>query len=142
MKISARNVFDGTVETVKLGAVNSEVDVVLANGLKIVATVTNDSVKELGLTAGKAVTALVKASSVLVLTDGAGVKLSARNRLEGHISALTEGPVSTEVAIAVGNGLIVHATITHEASIALGLKIGAPATAIFKAPSVILGVTA
>lgn len=141
MKISARNVFDGTVETVKLGAVNSEVDVVLANGLKIVATVTNDSVKELGLAAGKAVKALIKASSVLVLTDGTGVKLSARNRLEGSISALTEGPVSTEVAIALGDGLTVHATITHEGSVALGLKVGAPAAAIFKAPSVILGVT-
>ena len=46
MKISARNVFDGTIETVKLGAVNSEVDIALPGGLKIVATVTNDSVAE------------------------------------------------------------------------------------------------
>ena len=141
MKISARNVFDGSIEAVRLGAINSEVEVALPGGLKIVATVTNDSVRELGLAAGKPVQAFVKASSVLVVADGAGVKLSARNRLEGTISALTEGPVSTDVAIAVGNGQTVHATITHEASVALGLKIGTPATAVFKAPSVILGVS-
>lgn len=58
MKISARNVFDGTVEAVKPGAINSEVDIALPGGLKIVATVTNDSITELGLTAGKAVKAL------------------------------------------------------------------------------------
>jgi molybdate transport system regulatory protein len=72
MKISARNAFDGSVQSVKPGAINSEVDIALPGGLQIVATVTNDSVSELGLVAGKAVKALVKASSVLVLTDGAG----------------------------------------------------------------------
>lgn len=140
MKISARNVFDGTVEAVKLGAVNSEVDVTLPGGIKIVATVTNDSVKNLALAAGKPVLAIIKASSVMILTEGNGVKLSARNRLEGTISALTEGPVSTEVALTLANGNVVSATITHDASVALGLKVGTKATAIFKAPSVIIGV--
>lgn len=142
MKISARNVFDGTIETVKLGAVNSEVDIALPGGLKIVATVTNDSVAELGLAAGKAVKAIVKASSVLVLADGADVKLSARNRLEGTVSAIVEGPVSSSVTIALPSGDSVFATITHEGSVALGLKVGLPAAAIFKAPSVIVGVSA
>lgn len=142
MKISARNVFDGTVEAVKLGAVNSEVDIALPGGQKIVATVTNDSVAELGLAAGKAVKAIVKASSVLVLADGADVKLSARNRLEGTVSAIVEGPVSSSVTIALPSGDSVFATITHEGAIALGLKVGLPAAAIFKAPSVIVGVSA
>ncbi|NML28429.1 TOBE domain-containing protein [Zoogloea dura] len=141
MKISARNVFDGNVEAIKPGAINSEVDVLLPGGLRIVATVTNDSVSELGLVAGKAVKALVKASSVLVLADGAGVRLSARNRLEGSVSALIEGPVSTEVAITLANGLNVYATITREGAAALGLKVGVAAAAVFKAPSVIIGVS-
>ncbi|KAB2966428.1 TOBE domain-containing protein [Zoogloea sp.] len=140
MKISARNVFDGSIEAVKTGAINSEVDVLLPGGLRIVATVTNDSVSELGLVAGKAVKALVKASSVLVLTDGEGVRLSARNRLEGTISSVTDGPVSCEVAITLPNGLSVFATITREGAAALGLKAGMAGAAIFKAPSVIIGV--
>lgn len=141
MKISARNVFDGTVEAIKLGAVNSEVDVALPGGIRMVAIITNDSITELGLASGKAVKAIVKASSVMVLTDGANIKLSARNRLQGTISAITEGPVSTEVAITLANGLTVYSSITHHGSMAMGLKSGMPAAAVFKAPSVILGVT-
>ncbi len=141
MKISARNVLDGTVKAVKLGAVNSEVDVDLPGGLGIVATVTNDSVTELGLTAGKPVKVLVKASSVLVLADGSGIRLSARNRLEGVVSGLTDGPVSAAVAIALPNGTTVFATITHEGAVALGLTPGLPVAAIFKASAVILGVS-
>jgi len=140
MKISARNVFDGKVEAVKTGALNAEVDVLLPDGTRIVATVTNDSVAELGLAAGKAVKALVKASSVLVLTDGEGVRLSARNRLEGTVSAITEGQISTEVAVTLASGLTVYATITRDGAAALGLKTGMAAAAIFKAPSVIIGV--
>ena len=87
MKISARNAFAGTVDAIKSGAINAEIDIALLGGLHIVATVTNDAVSELGLAPGKPVTALVKASSVLVLTDGNGVKLSARNCLPG-----TNGP--------------------------------------------------
>lgn len=141
MKISARNVFDGKVEAVKTGAINSEVDVILPGGIRIVATVTNDSVAELGLVAGTTVKALVKASSVLVLTDGEGIRLSARNRLEGTVSAVTDGPISTEVAITLTNGLTVYATITRDGAAALGLKPGVAAAAIFKAPSVIIGVS-
>lgn len=140
MKISARNVFDGKVEAVKTGALNAEVDVLLPDGTRIVATVTNDSVAELGLAAGKAVKALVKASSVLVLTDGEGVRLSARNRLEGTVSAITEGQISTEVAVTLASGLTVYATITRDGAAALGLKTGMAAAAIFKAPSVIIEV--
>ncbi len=142
MKISARNVFDGIVSAIKPGAVTTEVDVTLPGGVPIVATVTRDSAIELGLVVGLPVKAIIKASSVLVLTEGADVRLSARNCLAGTITALTEGPVSSEVAIGLADGHTVYATITHEGSVALGLKVGTAATAVFKAPSVILGVGA
>jgi molybdate transport system regulatory protein len=141
MKISARNVFKGQVDTIKPGAVNTEVDLSIGGNDKLVAVVTNESVKSLGLAAGKAVTALVKASSVLILTEGSGIQLSARNCLPGIIQKITHGPVSAEVAISLAGGAVVHATITHEAVVELGLKEGATAAAVFKASSVILGVT-
>ncbi len=49
MKISARNIFQGQIESVKAGAVNSEVDLLLSGGEKLVAMVTNESVQSLGL---------------------------------------------------------------------------------------------
>jgi len=140
MKISARNVFQGKITEVKLGSVNSEVDVTLGGDDKIVAIVTNGSVQKLGLVAGKSVTVLIKASSVLVMTDGNGITLSARNILAGKVSKLSNGPVSSEVAIALPSGSTVFATITHDAVTELGIKEGASASAVFKASSVILGV--
>jgi molybdate transport system regulatory protein len=113
----------------------------LQGGQKIVATITNPSVKYLDLAPGKPVKVIIKASNVMVLLDGAGIKLSARNRLEGTISSVTEGPVSTEVAIDAGNGLVIYSSITHHGSIAIGLKPGIKASAVVKAPSVILGVS-
>jgi len=140
MKISARNVFQGKITEIKTGSVNSEVDVTLGGEDKIVAIVTNGSVQKLGLVAGKSVTVLIKASSVLVMTDDSGITLSARNILAGKVSKLSNGPVSSEVSIALPSGTTVYATITHEAVTELGLKEGAAASAVVKSSSVILGV--
>jgi molybdate transport system regulatory protein len=81
-----------------------------------------------------------KASNVLVMTDDANIRLSARNCLSGTVKSLNIGPVNAEVGMALPDGAEVHATTTHRACDALGIKEGMPAKAIFKAPSVILGV--
>ena len=141
MKISARNVFKGQVTVVKTGAVNSEIDLSTTGGDRIVAIVTNESVKALGLSVGSDATALIKASSVLVMTEGDGLRLSARNCLKGKITKIAEGPVSAEVSITLPSGNIVHATITHDASAEMGLKVGAEASAVIKASSVILAIS-
>jgi molybdate transport system regulatory protein len=140
MKISARNIFQGKITEIKSGAVNSEVDVSLGGSDKIVAMVTNSSVQGLGLTTGKTVSTLTKASSVLVLTDSTGITLSARNVLAGKVTKVSSGPVSSEIAITMPSGAVVHAIITHEATDELGVKVGSDASAVFKDSSVILGV--
>lgn len=69
-KISARNQLPGTVTEVKAGAVNSEIDIELAGGDKVAATVTNDSVAALGLRKGQAATAVFKAGAVILAVPG------------------------------------------------------------------------
>ncbi|HBN10262.1 MAG TPA: transporter [Cyanobacteria bacterium UBA8530] len=69
MKISARNQIKGKVSSVKKGAVNSEVTLVLADGQEIVAIVTNASVDHLGLKEGSEAYAVIKASSVMMGTE-------------------------------------------------------------------------
>lgn len=140
MKISARNIFQGSISAIKPGSVNTEVEISLGGNDKIVAIVTNGSVQTLGLAAGKAVTALIKASSILVMTDASGIALSARNVLAGKVSKVSNGQVSSEVGITLPSGATVYATITHDAVSDLGIKEGASASAVFKASSVILGV--
>jgi molybdate transport system regulatory protein len=141
MKISARNIFKGKVSHVEIGAVNAEVSVALAGGENITAIVTNGSVKSLGIATGRDILVLVKASSVMVLVDGSGVRLSARNCLAGTVQHVLEGAVDAEVSIRLHGGETVHAVVTKESARALGLKPGVAASAVFKASSVILGVT-
>ena len=69
MKLSARNVLKGKVESVTHGAVNSEVTVTLPGGNKIVSIITKTSAQELGLAKGMEVYAVIKASSVMIAVD-------------------------------------------------------------------------
>ena len=67
MPISARNQIKGTVTRVTQGdaIANVEVD---AGGQRIVASITVEAARELGLAEGKEVTAIIKASDVILAT--------------------------------------------------------------------------
>ena len=69
MKLSARNVLKGKILNVIKGAVNSEVTLELPGGVQIVSIITNGSVENLGLEAGKEAFAVIKASNVMVAMD-------------------------------------------------------------------------
>lgn len=140
LKTSARNKFLGTVIDVRTGAVNDEILLRIAGGHTITATITRESTAELGLAPGKEAIALVKASTVIVGSPGPGLRLSARNQLQGKISDVRPGAVNSEILIGMDGGTTLVAIVTNDSSTDLGLAVGAPAVAIFKASSVILGV--
>jgi len=141
MKVSARNVFAGSVAKITKGAVSAEVALTLKGGTTITAVVTNGAIDNLGLRVGSEAYAIVKASSVIIGTDLHDAKVSARNVMCGTIAKIIEGPVNTEVDVEVGGGNTVSAVITHESSKNLGLAVGGHACAMIKASSVILGVS-
>jgi molybdopterin-binding protein len=68
MKLSARNQLSGTVTSVNEGAAiaNVEIDV---NGQRLVASITVEAARDLGLEEGRSVTAIVKASDVILAAD-------------------------------------------------------------------------
>jgi len=140
MKISARNVFEGTISALVDGMVNAEVEVTTPGGDRIVAIVTEGSVGSLGLAVGKPALAYVKAPWVMVLAGDGGVKFSARNQLAGVVDSVHKGAVNSDVAIRLAGGTLIHAVITNEAVMELGLKPGVPASALIKASHVVLGV--
>ena len=100
-------------------AVKGEIEA--AGGHKVVAIVTHESAESLGLNVGAQAFALVKASSIVVVTDAEGARFSARNRLSGTVSRLVTGAVNTEVVIDLAGGGSVAAIITNESSKALAL---------------------
>ena len=135
--ISARNQFQGTITEVKEGAVNGIVKLNIGGGNHISATISMDSIKELGLVAGKKATAIVKATEVM-MADGK-LNISARNQLTGTVSAIEEGAVNAIVKLDVAEGVAVSSTISMEAVKELSLAVGKEATAIIKATSVMIG---
>jgi molybdate transport system regulatory protein len=140
MRTSARNQFEGQVVEVLNGAVNDQVTLRTENGLDVVAIITHGSATSLGLAQGKAAFALVKASSVIVMVDMSSQQVSARNCIAGTVSDVTKGAVNAEVTIAAPGGAQIAAIITNESVDRLGLARGKPASAVFKASSVIVGV--
>lgn len=68
-KTSARNELHGSVVRCQEGAVNSEVIIELDGGKTVVAVVTNDSVKSLGIKVGVKACALIKASHVILAVN-------------------------------------------------------------------------
>ncbi len=65
------------------------------------------------------------------------MQISARNQLQGKISNIRNGPVSTEVSLDV-NGQKLVSVITTESATNMGLKVGDQVTALVKASSIIL----
>ncbi|WP_317930772.1 TOBE domain-containing protein [Halioxenophilus sp. WMMB6] len=66
---SARNQLPGVVSNIALGAVNAEVTLDLGDGKSLVAIVTNESVKQMALTVGSKLFAVIKASQIILGTE-------------------------------------------------------------------------
>jgi molybdopterin-binding protein len=66
MKLSARNVLNGTVVDVTRGATTSHVRIDIGGGVIVTASITNEAVDDLKLAKGDKAAAIVKASDVIV----------------------------------------------------------------------------
>lgn len=140
LKTTARNQFAGLIGAIDSGPVSTQVTLTLAGGQDITATLTTQAAKRLKLKKGQEAVALVKASAIVLVTDFAGYALSARNQLEGTISRIDKGAVSSLVGVTLPGGAVVTASVTHDAVEALALSVGQTATAVFKAYAVMLAV--
>ncbi len=68
------------------------------------------------------------------------MKLSARNKLNGKITAIEEGLITAKVKIDLGNGNEITSIISKEAIAELNLKLGDEAFAIIKSTEVLVGI--
>ncbi len=64
--------------------------------------------------------------------------ISARNVFKGSVVSIQEGPIHAEVVVTTAGGDSIVATLTGVSVKTLGLKVGSPAVAVIKAPSVLL----
>jgi len=142
MKSSARNQFSGVVTAIRNGAINDEVEIEVAPGQKLVSMVTHESRQALKLEVGAKATVLIKASSILLVSDSAGMRFSARNQLSGRVEAVVEGAVNSEVLVRLPGGALIVAIVTNGSVGSMGLRKGDDVTAMFKASSVFVAIGA
>ncbi len=69
MRLSARNQLAGTVKAIEVGDLMAEVVIDLGQGQEIVAVITAAAARSLGLATGQPVTAVVKATEVMVAVE-------------------------------------------------------------------------
>ena len=68
------------------------------------------------------------------------MRLSARNQLQGTVSEIHDGAVTTTVKVQLAGGATMTSSITKEAAEELGLAKGTPVTVVVKASDVMLAV--
>ena len=68
MRISARNILKGKIVEVKKGQTTAHVTIDVGGAI-VTASITNESVDELGLKQGMAASAVIKSSDVMVAVD-------------------------------------------------------------------------
>lgn len=138
LRTSARNAFRCKVLEIRRGAVSAEIHLALTDDAKLVAIVTEESLKTLGVDVGSSVVALIKSSFVMLAVGADEPKVTARNRVQGVVSRREDGPVNSEITLDVGGSRTLTAIVTLDSANRLGLRLGAQAWALFKASHVVL----
>ena len=137
-KTSARNRFFGKVTTVERGDIQSLVRLVTPAGHALTAVITNDSVDRLGLTAGRLLTAEVKAPWVVLTRSDGQPASSAENRFHGTITSIRRGRVSSEIAVRIDESTELCAIVSTAGWRQLGLKERDQVRVLFNCFAVIL----
>ena len=143
LRTSARNQFSGTVTALDAGpaqvAVRVQVDG-LAGSPPLLASITAQSARQLGLAVGSAVVLLVKAPALQLLPAGTP-PATHPNQLQGTVQHMATGAQGTEVTLDLGAGhsatAVLPNTTLATAGLA-GLRPGQAAYAMFAPSSVIL----
>jgi molybdate transport system regulatory protein len=137
-KTSARNTFLGKISHILRGDIQAQVTLVNPGGYQITALITNDSLDRLFLTAGRLVTAEVKAPLVILQPGALQTSSSADNCFAGEIVRINKGKVTTEYVVRIGDGTELCALTSSARDRALRLKIGDPAWVCFSCFAVVL----
>ena len=141
MKSSACNQYYGTVLNVKNGGLNDEIEILLDSGnTRITSIITSAASKSMALETGKKVVTIIKEEWIILMKDTEGYRFSSRNRLPGTVVSVKESGVIVDVHMRLVGGESLTAIVTADAAKTLDIKTGDKLTALFKAPTVLIGV--
>jgi len=139
-RTSARNAFFGRVAQVQKGDIQSRVVVESLGGHAVSSVITNESVKNLGVTEGSFVTAEIKAPWVVLETCDEMPRATATNRFLGEVELVRLGELTAEVIVTLSDGTRLCALVTTKSVRELDLAEGQKVWAMFNAFAVVLHV--
>ena len=139
-RTSARNTFRGTVAAIQSGALTAGLTIALPEGDAILARVTGESLRDLGLVVGGEVTALVKASFVALAPAGSLLPPGRVNLFEALVRHCAVSGADAESVLDIGQGRSLAVTTTAKRVDELRLEAGRAVQARFAATQVILAV--
>jgi len=138
VRTSARNQFFCRVQSIVEHGMQQTVQLCVPGGQTLNASITKNSVESLGLSPGKEVVALVKASAMLLSSVATEPDFDGYNRLDGHVCQLQRQQDQTEVQVDLGAGLT--AIVLTSSILARGLTLEGKIAVAFRPADVILGV--
>ncbi|MDD3462639.1 MAG: TOBE domain-containing protein [Sulfurospirillaceae bacterium] len=139
LKTSARNQLFGKVLTLSRGKINSHVTIQLQENVIMRASITDESVKELGIKKNADVYALIKASWVYIAKN-VKAKEENFNYIEGLVESLKIGTEFVKISLHVTPNITITSVMNRGKFDAKDIKKGDNAIAIFKISDVIIGV--
>jgi len=138
-KTSARNSFFGKVAIIEQGDILARIEMASIDGLSVTATITNNSLLQLGLEKGKLITGEVKAPWVILQTiENETQSCTAENQFEGVVTRVNQGEVNTEYVVRISDVTELCSVVTTKSFRRVGLKKGDRAWAIFNSSAVVL----
>lgn len=138
MKTSARNVFQGQIIELKETGILVSATLETPQGLKITSIITRTSRENLGLSKGKAVTALVKAPWVTLLPESQRAAAGTDNCFAGKVENMERDELACEIRVLLPEGNRVCALYANGASPSAEIRDGASVLVCFSAFAVIL----
>lgn len=69
MKLSAKNIFKGTIESVEEGVITAKVKIRVEAPVTVTAVITKEAVKDLELKRGDKAAAVIKATEIMILKE-------------------------------------------------------------------------
>jgi molybdate transport system regulatory protein len=134
LRTSARNQIFGKVQQIREGEINSVLTISIDNSLHVKASITNESIKELGIKKGKEVYALIKASWVKITT------IQESNSISGTIITIKKEKNIVEILLKINDKLTITSVMDLAEFEALHVEVKHRAFATFRPSDTIIGV--
>ncbi len=139
LPLSARNQLSGNIVSIENGDMSSDIVIALEGGQNLMATITKNSLKKLGIEKGSKVFALFKANSLMLSNENTNIDAKIANRFQGKVEKIEHGETYNDVIVAIEGGIKLCSQMRSSTLLKLNLDIGSSVTAFCRAEDIMIG---